>query len=147
MSRSLQMLLSVLAALTLATTPGVSGQSLGRKPPCSRDLGTVSTDGRIVAADLPSRSAPRLAFGKATRRVQPPYPQGARLDCAVGRVVVLATVSELGVVTAADVRFGSHPSLDEAALQAAKGWLFTPTTADDVAVPAFAQLIFDFSAY
>ena len=141
------MLLSLLAILMLVTLPGRSAPAPDKRPPCSLELGKVSTVGLIVAADVPPGSAPRLAFGKSTRRPQPPYPQLARLDCAVGRVVILAKVSELGVVTSAEVRFGGHPALDEAAMQAVMGWHFTPTTADDAPVPAYAQIIFHFSAY
>ena len=141
------MLLSVLAILALVTSPAKSASAPDKRPPCSLELGKVSTEGLIVAADVPRGMAPRLVFGKPTRRAQPPYPQLARLDCAVGRVVILAKVSELGVVTSAEVRFGGHPALDEAAMQAVMGWHFTPTTADDLAVPAYAQVIFQFSAY
>ena len=141
------MLLSVLAILMLVTFPGSSAAAPDKRPPCSLELGKVSTEGLLVAADLPRGSAPRLVFGKPTRRPQPPYPLLARRDCAVGRIVVLAKVSELGAVTSAEVRFGGHPALDQAAMQAVMGWHFTPTTADDVPVPAYAQIIFHFSAY
>ena len=141
------MMLSVLAILTLVTLPAKSAPAPDRRPPCSLELGKVSTEGLIVAADVPRGSAPRLVFGKPTKRSQPPYPQLARVDCVVGRIVILAKVSELGVVTSAEVRFGGHPALDEAAMQAVMGWHFTPTTADDVPVPAYAQIIFHFSAY
>ena len=146
-TKTLLLLLSVVAIFMLATVSGTAGPTPDRKPPCSLDLGKVSTEGLIVAADVPRGSAPRLVFGKPTRMPQPPYPIPARVDCAVGRIVILAKVSEIGAVTSAEVRFGGHPALDAAAMRAAMGWRFSPTTADDVAVPAYAQIIFHFSAY
>ena len=145
--KRVSLLLSVFAILMPVTSPGTSAAAPDKRPPCSLELGKVSTEGLIVAADVPSGSAPRLVFGKPTRRAQPPYPLLARLDCAVGRIVILAKVSELGAVTSAEVRFGGHPALDQAALQAVMGWRFTQTTANDVPVPAYAQIIFHFRAY
>jgi protein TonB len=73
-------------------------------------------------------------------RVQPRYPEAARIARRQGTVVVQATIDRTGAVT--DVRlvkaigFG----LDEAAMTAVKQWRFRPATLGGRPVPVFFQL-------
>lgn len=128
----------------MSVAPG--GAAAGRRQFCGGSWGTVDVEGRIVAADVPRSSTPEFVFGKATRLVHPAYPSAAVRERAGGRIVVLAKVSETGAVTSAEVRFGGHPALEQAALDSALGWRFTPTTADGQHVPAYAQLLISFHA-
>jgi TonB family protein len=111
---------------------------------CADAWGIVTAEGFIVAADEERTSTATLCFGMATRRVQPGYPATAKADQVTGTIVVLAHVSGTGDVTSVEVKFGGHPALEQAARAAAMGWRFTPTTANDRPVAAFAQLVFRF---
>jgi protein TonB len=80
------------------------------------------------------------------RQVEPSYTTGALGARIQGEVhleaVVLAdgTVGDVQVVHSLDARFG----LDQAAVEAAKHWLFKPGRLDDTAVPVVVTLVLTF---
>jgi periplasmic protein TonB len=82
--------------------------------------------------------------GSALKRVQPTYPPIAKAARAAGAVQVQVTISEEGRVIAADVVSG-HPLLKDAALQAAKQWVFKPTELSGVPVKVQGVLTFNFT--
>jgi protein TonB len=82
--------------------------------------------------------------GSALRKVQPPYPPIAKAARAQGAVMVQVTISEEGRVIGADVVSG-HPLLREAALQAARQWVFKPTELSGVPVKVQGVLTFNFT--
>jgi TonB family protein len=82
--------------------------------------------------------------GKAIKKVQPPYPPIARAARASGPVQVQVTISETGEVIEAIVISG-HPLLRDAALQAARQWLFHPTELSAVPVKVQGILTFNFT--
>jgi TonB family protein len=82
--------------------------------------------------------------GKAIKKVQPPYPPIAKAARASGPVQVQVTISETGEVIEASVISG-HPLLREAALQAARQWLFQPTELSAVPVKVQGILTFNFT--
>jgi TonB family protein len=82
--------------------------------------------------------------GKAIKRVQPPYPPIAKAARASGAVQVQVTISETGEVIEASVISG-HPLLRDAALQAARQWLFKPTELSGVPVKVQGILTFNFT--
>jgi len=82
--------------------------------------------------------------GSAIKRVQPPYPAIAKNARASGAVQVQILISETGEVIDATVIAG-HPLLRDAALQAARQWLFKPTELSGVAVKVQGILTFNFS--
>jgi TonB family protein len=82
--------------------------------------------------------------GKAIRKVQPPYPPLARAARASGAVQVQVTISETGEVIEATV-VGGHPLLRDAALQAARQWVFQPTELSAVPVKVQGILTFNFT--
>jgi TonB family protein len=82
--------------------------------------------------------------GKAIKKVQPPYPPIARAARASGPVQVQVTISETGEVIEASVISG-HPLLRDAALQAARQWLFHPTELSAVPVKVQGILTFNFT--
>jgi TonB family protein len=82
--------------------------------------------------------------GKATHRVQPPYPPIAKAARASGAVQVQVTISTIGEVIEANVISG-HPLLRDAALQAARQWLFKPTELSGVPVKVQGILTFNFT--
>jgi TonB family protein len=82
--------------------------------------------------------------GKAIKKVQPPYPPIAKAARASGAVQVQVTISETGEVIEAIVISG-HPLLRDAALQAARRWLFQPTELSGVPVKVQGILTFNFT--
>ncbi len=82
--------------------------------------------------------------GSATKKVQPQYPPIAKAARAAGAVQVQVTISEEGRVIAADVVSG-HPLLRDAALQAARQWMFRPTELSGVPVKVQGILTFNFT--
>jgi TonB family protein len=81
--------------------------------------------------------------GIATHKVTPPFPEMARRANVAAEVVVTVTVSEQGAVTSAKVLRG-HPLLNDAAVRAAYGWRFTPTTLGGVPVKVVGTITFNF---
>ena len=79
----------------------------------------------------------------ATHRVMPDSPPLARAARITGSVVVDVTVNEFGGVIAARAISG-HPLLKDAAVNAARQWLFSPTTLSGVPVKVIGTLTFNF---
>jgi protein TonB len=84
-----------------------------------------------------------MITGKAIRKVQPPYPQIAKQVRAQGTVPVQITISEDGRVLSATVVSG-HPTLHDAAKQAAMQWVFSPTVLNGKAVKVSGVISFNF---
>jgi protein TonB len=84
-----------------------------------------------------------LTQGRVLRRIQPPYPAIARQAGVQGQVQVQIGISETGAVTDVTLLSG-HPLLRDAALQAAKQWLFIPTELNGRPVRAIGLLTFNF---
>jgi TonB family protein len=82
--------------------------------------------------------------GKAIKKVQPPYPPIAKAARASGAVQVQVTISETGEVIEASAISG-HPLLRDAALQAARQWLFKPTEFSGAPVKVQGILTFNFT--
>jgi protein TonB len=82
--------------------------------------------------------------GSAIKKVQPPYPPIARAARAAGAVQIQVTISEDGRVIEAGVIAG-HPLLRDAALQAARQWVFKPTELSGVPVKVQGVLTFNFT--
>lgn len=82
--------------------------------------------------------------GSALGKITPDYPQLAKTAHIEGSVVVEITISEEGNVISARVVSG-HPLLQQAALSAAKKWIFRPTLLDNTAVKVTGVLTFRFN--
>jgi protein TonB len=100
----------------------------------------------VEAPKLPEAKKPVVSHvlsGIATKRVEPVYPQIAIAAGVKGDVVVEVTVSEEGQVISAHVLSGP-PLLRDAALQAARGWRFTPTILGESPVKVIGTITFSF---
>jgi len=84
-----------------------------------------------------------LTQGRVLRRVQPPYPAIAKQAGVQGQVQVQISISETGDVTDV-ILLSGHPLLRDAALQAARQWLFIPTELNGQRVRAIGLLTFNF---
>lgn len=105
----------------------------------------------IAQAQPPQKSKPRrltvsggVLQGKAIKKVSPPYPPVARAARAAGKVEVQVTISEQGEVIEAVVVSG-HPLLRDAAVNAAKQWVFMPIELSGEPVKVQSILSFNFT--
>jgi periplasmic protein TonB len=92
----------------------------------------------------PQKISTGVLQGIALSKPAPPYPPIAKAARASGAVVVQVLISEEGRVEQAEVLSG-HPLLRDAALQAAKRWVFRPTTLSGVPVKVQGALTFNFT--
>lgn len=81
--------------------------------------------------------------GKAVKRQVPVYTAIAKATRAAGMVQVVVTISEEGRVLEAQAING-HPMLRPLAVDAARNWVFTPTTLSGVPVKVQGVLSFNF---
>ena len=102
-----------------------------------------------IPEDSGSDAAAFYAFDSAPqpiKTVAPQYPELARAAGAEGLVQVEVTIDETGRVVAARVVHSTTiQSLNEAAREAAMGWLFTPAKQRDIPVKARIVIPFEFS--
>jgi TonB family protein len=82
--------------------------------------------------------------GSAIKKVPPSYPPLAKAALATGQVQVQITVSERGEVIEAIVIDG-HPLLGDAALEAARQWVFKPIKLNTRPVKVQGILTFNFT--
>jgi len=85
-----------------------------------------------------------IAPGGALKKVAPTYPAEAKAAGVSGKVEVQVTISEEGRVIEA-IAVSGPELLREAAEQAAKEWVFKPTTANRVRVKVQGILTFNFT--
>jgi periplasmic protein TonB len=81
--------------------------------------------------------------GLALVKITPTYPPIARKAGVSGAVMIQVLISEQGRVISAEVQSG-HLLLNDAALQAAKRWIFKPTELSGVPVKVQGVLKFNF---
>jgi len=104
----------------------------------------VAKPAATPAPDNVVRLTSKLTQGRVLRRVQPPYPVIAKQAHIQGSVQVQIDISETGAVTNVTLISGP-PLLREAAMQAAKQWLFIPTELNGQRVRAVGLLTFNFT--
>ena len=97
----------------------------------------------VVKKVIPVDETGRVDPGNALKKVAPAYPPEAKGAHVSGKVVVQVTISEEGRVIEAIVISGPE-LLREAAVQAAKEWVFKPTKLDGVPVKVQGILTFNF---
>jgi TonB family protein len=123
------------------TMTGVPGGMPGGVP------GGIETNAPTVAAPPSPAKVIRMSggvmTGRAIRRVEPEYPAIARSAHASGTVMIEVEVDESGNVTSARAVSG-HPLLQNAAVQAARQWKFTPMMLSGKPVKVVGTIIFNF---
>jgi periplasmic protein TonB len=121
------------------------GANVGEAPPPPPPPPTpVAKPAATPAPDTVVRLTSQITQARVIRRVQPPYPVIAKQAHIQGTVQVQIDISETGAVTNVTLLSG-HPLLRDAALQAAKEWLFIPTELNGRRVRAIGLLTFNFT--
>jgi TonB family protein len=106
--------------------------------------GASSAEQQQVPPAPPRKVEEVVVQGWAVTRVKPIYPASARKMNAHGPVEVRIIISPEGKVIAAEAISG-HLALRTAAVEAARGWIFKPTTVDGVPVNTESILTFVFA--
>lgn len=130
-----------------------SGSNTAENPtaaPANRPPDTASpSSSRPAARPAPTAEPPVVAFADLTekpaetKRVAPVYPELAKRASIEGTVVVKVLVNTTGTVENVEV-LKSHPLLDEAAIDAAKQFEFTPGKVRGEAVKVWVSIPFNF---
>jgi TonB family protein len=97
-----------------------------------------------VAPKQPQKISQGLLEGSVIKRRMPAYPPVARTMNAYGKVEVRIVISEGGEVIEATAVSG-HPALLRAAVDAAREWVYKPTTLNSVPIKVETVLTFTFS--
>jgi TonB family protein len=113
-------------------------------PPQPQSLTLISTSASGNARDSKKVDVSDVTPGKAIKKIQPHYPPIAKAANASGPVQVQILISETGDVLDAYAISG-HPLLRDAAVQAARGWVFKPTELSGRAIKANGILTFNFA--
>ncbi len=122
--------------LTAPTTPGRLPQKLvGAPDPVAESRIKAFRDrDRNVAIDLPMK----------VTDVKPVYPESAVRDGIEETVIVESTIAVDGSVTNVHALSPMHPELGEAAVEAVRGWRYTPTRLHGVPVETQVTTTIDF---
>jgi TonB family protein len=88
--------------------------------------------------------SPGVLQERATKKAQPAYPSEARAARVSGSVKVQVLISEEGCVIEA-IAFEGPEQLREAAIEAARQWMFKPVTLEGQAVRMSGVLSFNFA--
>lgn len=92
----------------------------------------------------PQKVSQGLLEGSVIKKRTPAYPLNARSMNAYGKVEVRIVISEAGLVIEAAAISG-HPALRSAAVDAAREWVYKPTTLDGVPIKVETVLTFTFN--
>ena len=98
----------------------------------------------VTAAPAKAPIMGGVLSGKAIKRVQPTYPPIAKAAGAQGAVAVQIVVNETGDVESVKATSG-HPLLQQAAVDAAKQWQFSPTKLSGNPVKVSGMISFVFA--
>jgi periplasmic protein TonB len=124
-----------------AGTPG--GTDTKEPPPPPPTPTPVAKPVATPVPDSVVRLTSVLTQGRALRKVEPPYPTIAKQTRVQGMVQVQIGISETGEVNDV-ILLSGHPLLRDAALRAAKQWLFIPTELNGRPVRAIGLITFNF---
>src|SRR5262245_47594390 len=132
---------AVAQAWKSAQEPGSQGNTTGKQSAPAR----ADVRWKVSTKAPDSQGKPILMRqGKAIKKVQPRYPADAKAAGVSGAVSVRVLISEEGkVIEAEDV--SGHQLLREAAVEAAKQWVFSPTKRSDVPVKVKGIITFHFN--
>ncbi len=136
--------------MTFTRTFGEGAQASGDAP--RTQVFTRTANGSSAVVVTTQDSAPKTSnagsggslAGKAIKKVPPTYPPVAKAARAEGPVSVQIVVGETGAVESAKATSG-HPLLQQAAVDAARQWQFSPTKLSGNAVKVSGAISFVFA--
>ncbi|SRR6266545_4480794 len=131
--------------LDLDSAPEPSKEEEKPPPPPAAPAGPQKTPTEAqMASTGPQKISQGLLEGSVIKRRMPAYPLMARSMNAYGKVEVRIIISEGGQVIEATAISG-HPALRTAAVDAAREWVYKPTTLNGVPTKVETVLTFTFA--
>jgi TonB family protein len=113
-------------------------------PPAARAVPqNIPAEPQRISAE-PRKISQGLLEGNVIKRRMPAYPLMARSMNAYGKVEVRIVISEAGQVIEATAISG-HPALRSAAVDAAREWVYKPSTLNDIPTKVETVLTFTFA--
>ena len=130
---------------TAPPAPTPKPSPVPQSTPRPRPTATPATTSRATPPPRPSGAVVEAA-PDARRNPPPIYPETARRNGWEGRVLVRATITTLGTVSAASIVGSSgYGVLDSAAVSAVRRWRFRPKTVGNQPVESTIEVPIDFS--
>lgn len=128
------------------TTPAPQPKPAPKPKPAPRSTArAVGTPSAAVSATGGKPGVGDSAHATWKRRVAPVYPSAARIAKQTGRVLVVVKVNALGQATSASIyRSSGFPSLDQAALVAARASSYNPKRIAGIPLPDSVTLPYVF---
>jgi len=127
-----------------------NGKEIFRTPPVNVDAAIERLAGNDANADAAAHAAgivelsPDAAQGSLLRRVEPEYPEQARVQRVQGTVLLDVRISRDGAVQEIKLLSGD-PLLAEAAMAAVRQWQFKPHTVNGLAVEMETKITLRFA--
>jgi protein TonB len=125
------------------STPGGGNSGDPLPPPPPRPTPKIEPAPTPETTQTPRKVSEGVLQGRAIKKVKPAYPAIGKSVRASGPVQVFVMIAEDGRVIEAAALNG-HPLLRSAAVEAARQWLFTPTTLSNAPVKVQGVLTFNF---
>jgi protein TonB len=108
------------------------------KPRAATPRSVKAPEGRVYRVGGAIKEPTKL------KNVTPDYPELAKQARVSGVVILEATIGPRGDVTSVKVLRGADPMLDEAAADAVKQWVYSPTLLNGVPVPVIMTVTVNF---
>jgi protein TonB len=124
-------------------SPLIRHETAGPVPPPPTPSPTPKIEPTPEVKTGPNKVSEGVLQGGAVKKVRPVYPEIARKNRIGGPVQVQILISEDGRVMESFIING-HPLLRNAAIEAARQWIFTPTMLSKVPVKVQGVLTFNF---
>lgn len=102
--------------------------------------------GLLLCTAAALQAAEGLVSPTPVRTPPPSYPSQLKRDGISGTVALKVEVDETGAVSACTVSKSSNPGFEEAAINAVKGWKFTPAKRDGTPVKVTIVIPIRFSS-
>jgi protein TonB len=134
----------LLQAAVVAAFVIVPLMAMGALPTAPSMMAFVATPPPPPPPAAPVRVGGNIKPPQKTRDVRPVYPPIAQSARVQGIVIIEATIGPDGAVKDAKV-LRSIPLLDQAALDAVRQWVFTPTLLNGVPVPVIMTVTVQFT--
>lgn len=122
---------------------GSGGKDRLDAPPPPAQSDPPPTPKPVASKAISDTVSERVLRGRAISAITPAYPEPARRAHIAGPVQIQVTISEDGRVIESVVLNG-HPLLRQAALMAARRWIFSPTLLNGLPVKVQGILTFNF---
>jgi TonB family protein len=141
---SLEETITVTGQRTNPFAPSRQRQATAAPPPQQPPLQRRAPSPRVNTPPGPVRVGGMIKAPRKLLDVRPIYPPAAQAAGLDGVVILEATIGTDGTVTDARILRALEPDLNDAAMNAVRGWKFSPTLLNGVEVPVIMTVTVQF---